>query len=122
MTDTTPVAGYPAASSPIRTLAVRITDDLRAQLDVIAQLNDRSVTEEIRTPERSTGGPLPAELGARFRARRRPSGATTVRQRSPRPGRTSRRSLPWRCCSSSQGEVALSIMRHSSSCVAQRRR
>ncbi len=48
MTDTTPTAGYPAASSPIRTLAVRITDDLRAQLDVIAQLNDRSVTEEIR--------------------------------------------------------------------------
>lgn len=27
---------------------MRITDDLRAQLDVIAQLNDRSVTEEIR--------------------------------------------------------------------------
>lgn len=25
-----------------------MTDDLRAQLDVIAQLNDRSVTEEIR--------------------------------------------------------------------------
>ena len=47
MTDATP-AGYPAVSSPIRTLAVRITDDLRAQLDVIAQLNDRSVTEEIR--------------------------------------------------------------------------
>ncbi|MCU1580009.1 MAG: hypothetical protein JWP19_2213 [Rhodoglobus sp.] len=36
-------------SSPqLRTLAVRITDDLRAQLDLIAQLNDRSVTEEIR--------------------------------------------------------------------------
>ena len=32
----------------MRTLAVRMTDDLRAQLDVIAQLNDRSVTEEIR--------------------------------------------------------------------------
>ena len=28
--------------------SMRITDDLRAQLDVIAQLNDRSVTEEIR--------------------------------------------------------------------------
>lgn len=48
MSETTPTAGYPAASSPIRTLAVRITDDLRAQLDVIARLNDRSVTEEIR--------------------------------------------------------------------------
>jgi uncharacterized membrane protein len=30
----------------MRTLAVRITDDLRAQLDVIAQLNDRSVTDK----------------------------------------------------------------------------
>ena len=35
-------------STTLRTLAVRITDDLRAQLDLIAQLNDRSVTEEIR--------------------------------------------------------------------------
>lgn len=39
---------YAGATSQMRTLAVRITDDLRAQLDVIAQLNDRSVTEEIR--------------------------------------------------------------------------
>jgi uncharacterized membrane-anchored protein YjiN (DUF445 family) len=39
----------PYGSSPqMRTLAVRISDDLRAQLDLIAQLNDRSVTEEIR--------------------------------------------------------------------------
>lgn len=38
----------PTALGPIRTLAVRIADGLRAQLDVIAQLNDRSVTEEIR--------------------------------------------------------------------------
>ena len=37
-----------SSSSPVRTLAVRINDDLRAQLDLIAQLNDRSVTEEIR--------------------------------------------------------------------------
>ncbi|GAA0993464.1 ribbon-helix-helix domain-containing protein [Subtercola frigoramans] len=35
-------------SSQLRTLAVRITDDLRAQLDIIAQLTERSVTEEIR--------------------------------------------------------------------------
>lgn len=47
MSDATSVGGYPATSQ-MRTLAVRITDDLRAQLDVIAQLNDRSVTEEIR--------------------------------------------------------------------------
>lgn len=36
------------ALGPIRPLSVRITDGLRAQLEVIAQLNDRSVTEEIR--------------------------------------------------------------------------
>ena len=44
-------SGFPlsvGSTSQMRTLAVRITDDLRAQLDVIAQLNDRSVTEEIR--------------------------------------------------------------------------
>jgi predicted transcriptional regulator len=32
----------------MRTLAVRITEDLRAQLDIIAQLTGRSATEEIR--------------------------------------------------------------------------
>lgn len=32
----------------LRTLAVRITEDLRAQLDVLAQLTGRSTTEEIR--------------------------------------------------------------------------
>lgn len=48
MSENDPAAGSPAAPSQMRTLAVRITDDLRAQLDVIAQLNDRSVTEEIR--------------------------------------------------------------------------
>ncbi len=47
MTVVTNAGGY-ASASPVRTLAVRITDDLRAQLDLIAQLNDRSVTEEIR--------------------------------------------------------------------------
>lgn len=38
----------PGVAGPLRTLAVRMSDDLRAQLDVIAQLNDRTVTEEIR--------------------------------------------------------------------------
>jgi uncharacterized membrane-anchored protein YjiN (DUF445 family) len=47
MSDVTPAIGL-APMGPLRTLAVRIHDDLRAQLDVIAQLNDRSVTEEIR--------------------------------------------------------------------------
>jgi predicted DNA-binding protein len=37
-----------AGSSQLRTLAVRISEDLRAQLDIIAQLTGRSATEEIR--------------------------------------------------------------------------
>lgn len=36
------------SSGQLRTLAVRITEDLRAQLDIIAQLTGRSTTEEIR--------------------------------------------------------------------------
>jgi len=36
------------AGGPLRTLAVRITEDLRAQLDVVAQITGRSTTEEIR--------------------------------------------------------------------------
>ena len=37
-----------AGSGQLRTLAVRITEDLRAQLDIIAQLTSRSTTEGIR--------------------------------------------------------------------------
>lgn len=40
--------GTPAGSGQLKTLAVRITEDLRAQLDIIAQLTGRSATEEIR--------------------------------------------------------------------------
>ncbi len=40
-----PTAG---TGSQLRTLAVRLTEDLRAQLDIIAQLTGRSTTEEIR--------------------------------------------------------------------------
>ncbi|MDL2081969.1 hypothetical protein QNN03_36645 [Streptomyces sp. GXMU-J15] len=36
------------AGGQLRTLAVRITEDLRAQLDVVAQITGRSTTEEIR--------------------------------------------------------------------------
>ena len=36
------------AGGQLRTLAVRISEDLRAQLDIIAQLTGRSATEEIR--------------------------------------------------------------------------
>ena len=48
MSENTPAEVPATALGPIRTLAVRITDGLRVQLDVIAQLNDRTVTEEIR--------------------------------------------------------------------------
>jgi uncharacterized membrane-anchored protein YjiN (DUF445 family) len=47
MSDAT-AAGTSQSHGQVKTLAVRISEDLRAQLDVIAQLNDRSVTEEIR--------------------------------------------------------------------------
>lgn len=36
------------AGGQLRTLAVRVTEDLRAQLDIIAQLTGRTATEEIR--------------------------------------------------------------------------
>ncbi len=49
MSDQTPPAGYsPSTAGSIKTLAVRLSEDVRAQLDIIAQLNDRTVTEEIR--------------------------------------------------------------------------
>ncbi len=48
MSENTPAEVPATALGPMRTLAVRIADGLRAQLDVIAQLNDRTVTEEIR--------------------------------------------------------------------------
>ena len=46
--DTQPAAAGTTGGQTLRTLAVRITDDLRAQLDVLAQLTGRSTTEEIR--------------------------------------------------------------------------
>ncbi|MDB5243830.1 MAG: hypothetical protein JWP57_4456 [Spirosoma sp.] len=48
MSESSPPTLLPGTAGPFRTLAVRMSDDLRAQLDVIAQLNDRTVTEEIR--------------------------------------------------------------------------
>jgi predicted DNA-binding protein len=36
-------------ASSIKTLAVRLSEEQRAQLDILAGLNDRTVTEEIRT-------------------------------------------------------------------------
>lgn len=37
-----------SAGDPIRPLSVRMFDSARAQLEVLAQLNGRSVTEEVR--------------------------------------------------------------------------
>ena len=47
MSESTPSAnsmGY----GPVKTLAVRLNESTRAQLDIIAQLNDRTVIDEIR--------------------------------------------------------------------------
>lgn len=46
------VEAPPSANSlgygPMKPLAVRLNESTRAQLDIIAQLNDRTVTDEIR--------------------------------------------------------------------------
>ena len=43
-----PVPANAGTVGQLRTLAVRITEDLRAQLDIVVQLTGRSTTEEIR--------------------------------------------------------------------------
>ena len=43
-----PVKPANAGTTQLRTLAVRISEELRAQLDIIAQLTGRTATEEIR--------------------------------------------------------------------------
>jgi len=43
-----PTPATAGTGGQLRTLAVRITEDLRAQLDIVAQLTGRSTTEEIR--------------------------------------------------------------------------
>ena len=48
MSETTPDSYSPAGYGQMKTLAVRLSEDVRAQLDILAQLNDRTVTEEIR--------------------------------------------------------------------------
>lgn len=61
------------AGSQIRTLAVRITDDLRARLDVVAQITGRSTTEEIRVAlehwvEKTKSDPAILQKAAAIRA------------------------------------------------------
>lgn len=49
MSASRPIAGArELPEGPTRPIPVRATDGLRAQLDILAQLNDRSLTEEIR--------------------------------------------------------------------------
>jgi predicted DNA-binding protein len=57
----------------LRTLAVRLTEDLRAQLDIIAQITGRSTTEEIRVAlehwvERIKSDPSILQKAAEIRA------------------------------------------------------
>jgi hypothetical protein len=59
---------------PLRTLAVRITEDLRAQLDVVAQITGRSTTEEIRVAlehwvEKTKSDPAIQERAAAIRGK-----------------------------------------------------
>jgi hypothetical protein len=92
----------PYSGSPqVKTLAVRLTEDLRAQLDIIAQLSDRSVTEEIRLAieswiERSKKDPAVQQRAASVRAEIEREAATKrgaieaiFDQKSLAPARTS---------------------------------
>ncbi|MDT0309673.1 hypothetical protein RM780_22330 [Streptomyces sp. DSM 44917] len=63
----------PNAGGQLRTLAVRITEDLRARLDVVAQITGRSTTEEIRVAlehwvERTKSDPTILKKAAAIRA------------------------------------------------------
>ena len=63
----------PAGTGQLRTLAVRITEDLRAQLDVVAQITGRSTTEEIRVAlehwvEKTKSDPAILQRAAAIRA------------------------------------------------------
>lgn len=48
MSESTPASANSLGYGPVKTFAVRLNESTRAQLDVIAQLNDRTVTDEIR--------------------------------------------------------------------------
>jgi len=63
----------PTGTGQLRTLAVRITEDLRAQLDVVAQITGRSTTEEIRVAlehwvEKTKSDPAILQKAAAIRA------------------------------------------------------
>lgn len=48
MSESTPTSANSLGYGPVKALAVRLNESTRAQLDIIAQLNDRTVTDEIR--------------------------------------------------------------------------
>jgi hypothetical protein len=73
MSDVTTAPSNQDAGSQVRPLSVRMTDSVRAQLDIIAQLNDRSVTDEVRFAlehwiEKSKADPLVLARAAQVRA------------------------------------------------------
>jgi len=45
---TAPSSANGMGYGPVKPLAVRLNESTRAQLDIIAQLNDRTVTDEVR--------------------------------------------------------------------------
>lgn len=47
-TPTQPVSANGLGYGPVKPIAVRLNESTRTQLDIIAQLNDRTVTDEIR--------------------------------------------------------------------------
>jgi predicted transcriptional regulator len=62
-----------STGNQIRTLAVRITEDLRARLDVVAQITGRSTTDEIRVAlehwvEKTKSDPAILQKAAAIRA------------------------------------------------------
>jgi hypothetical protein len=85
----------------MRTLAVCIIHDLRARLDIIAQLTERTVTEEIRLAlehwiERSKSDPDVLANAETVRAdiAKRPKSRTTPSMRSSQPSRSRKSQLP----------------------------
>jgi hypothetical protein len=68
-----PTSSTTAGSGQLRTLAVRISEDLRAQLDILGQLTGRSATEEIRLAlehwiEKTKSDPVILKKAAQVRA------------------------------------------------------
>ena len=73
MSESSSTAANATGYGTVKTLAVRINEATRAQLDIIAQLNDRTVTDEIRLAleawiERTKSDPSTLERAEAVRA------------------------------------------------------